>query len=84
MASGAFAAGGGRGGLRTPNGKLKVTIGPETEVLDPPHGKDISVQMVADLRRMLAQTGLGPAGGPALSDQRSRDYGDSRWGEPGS
>jgi hypothetical protein len=66
-----------------PNGKLKVTIGPETEVLDPPHDKDIPVQMVADLRRMLAQAGLGPAGGPALSDERSRDYGDSRWGEPG-
>jgi hypothetical protein len=65
------------------NGKLAVTIGPETEVLDPPHGKDIPVQMVIDLRRMLANAGLGPAGSAPARDQRSRDYGDSRWGEPG-
>jgi hypothetical protein len=67
-----------------PNGKVKVTIGPETEVLHPPHGKDIDAQMVADLRRMLQQAGFGPHEGKVSADDRSRDYGDSRWGEPGS
>ena len=36
------------------NGKFKVTLGPETEVLERPRGKDIDVQMVVDLRRMLS------------------------------
>jgi len=66
------------------NGKSKVTIGPETEVFDPPRGKDASLQAVADLRRMLRQAGLDPAGTPAATDRRSRDYGDSRRGEPGT
>jgi hypothetical protein len=39
------------------NGKIKVTIGPETEVIEPPRGKDIDVQMVVDLRRMLNSAG---------------------------
>jgi hypothetical protein len=43
------------------NGKLKVTLGPETEVLERPRGKDIDVQMVVDLRRMLTSAGLGAA-----------------------
>jgi len=47
-----------------PNGKVKVTIGPETEVLNRPRGKDIDVQMVLDLRRMLRSAGL--AGAPAV------------------
>jgi hypothetical protein len=64
------------------NGKLKVTLGPETEVLTAPQGKDIDVQMVVDLRRMLTQAGFGPDGTPPISDERSRDHGDSRWGEP--
>jgi len=37
------------------NGKFKVTLGPETEVLDAPRGKDIDEQMIVDLRRMLSQ-----------------------------
>ena len=41
------------------NGKFKVTLGPETEVLERPRGKDIDVQMVVDLRRMLSSAGLG-------------------------
>jgi hypothetical protein len=41
-----------------PNGKFKVTVGPETEVLNRPRGKDIDVQMVVDLRRMLSSAGL--------------------------
>jgi hypothetical protein len=43
------------------NGKLRVTLGDETEVLDPPHGKDIDKQMIVDLRRMLKGAGLTPA-----------------------
>ena len=42
------------------NGKVKVELGPETEVLHPPHGKDIDEQMVVDLRRMLTNAGLAP------------------------
>ena len=41
-----------------PNGKVKVTVGPETEVLNRPRGKDIDMQMVVDLRRMLSSAGL--------------------------
>jgi hypothetical protein len=44
------------------NGKLKVTLGPETEVLEAPRGKDIDEQMIVDLRRMLRQAGLTPDG----------------------
>ncbi|HZD69756.1 MAG TPA: hypothetical protein VFA45_12890 [Actinomycetes bacterium] len=43
-----------------PNGKLRVTLGPETQVLQPPGGKDIDRQMVVDLRRMLTNAGLAP------------------------
>jgi hypothetical protein len=44
------------------NGKLRVTLGDETEVLQPPHGKDIDQQMIVDLRRMLGRAGLAPGG----------------------
>jgi hypothetical protein len=43
------------------NGKLRVTLGPETEVLQPPGGKDIDQQMIVDLRRMLSNAGLEPS-----------------------
>jgi hypothetical protein len=42
------------------NGKLRVTLGDETEVLQPPHEKDIDQQMIVDLRRMLRRAGLEP------------------------
>ncbi len=64
------------------NGKLKVTLGSETEVLHRPHAKDIDVQMVTDLRRMLEQAGLRPGAGPAVPDELARDHGDGRWGKP--
>ena len=64
------------------NAKFKVSIGPETEVFERPRGKDIDVQMVVDLRRMLTAAGLGPAGESAVADERTRDHGDSRWGSP--
>jgi hypothetical protein len=40
------------------NGKFKVTLGPETEVIERPRGKDIDKQMIVDLRRMLAGAGF--------------------------
>ena len=65
------------------NGKIKVTLGPETEVLSPPHGKEVSTQTIVDVRRMLTEAGYGPRGAPAVTDQRGhRDHGDGRWGEP--
>jgi hypothetical protein len=44
------------------NGKLKVTLGPSTEIFHQPHGKDIDQQMIVDLRRMLTQAGFVPHG----------------------
>jgi hypothetical protein len=43
------------------DGKLRVTLGDETEVLQPLHGKDIDQQMIVDLRRMLRHAGLASA-----------------------
>jgi hypothetical protein len=60
------------------NGKLRVTLGPETELLPAPHGKDVDIQLVVDLRRMLKQAGFAPA----IADQDARDHGDGQWGEP--
>ena len=45
------------------NGKFRVTVGSETEVLEAPRGKDIDEQMIVDLRRMLRGAGLSPDGG---------------------
>jgi hypothetical protein len=64
------------------NGKLKVALGPETEVLPEAHGKDVDVQIVVDLRRMLTQAGLAPDGSTAIADESTRDHGDGQWGEP--
>jgi hypothetical protein len=65
-----------------PNGKLKVSLGPETEALTAPRGKDVDVQMLVDLRRMLRQAGFAPESSPATADQLARDHGDGQWGEP--
>ena len=43
------------------NGKVKVELGGETEVLQPPNGKDVDRQMIVDLRRMLTNAGLIPS-----------------------
>jgi hypothetical protein len=64
------------------NGKLKVAVGPETEVLPAPEGKDVDVQLLVDLRRMLTQAGFAPDGGSPIADQATRDHGDGQWGEP--
>ncbi len=41
-----------------PNGRVEVTLGGESEVFDRPHGKDVDVQMLEDLRRMLTAAGF--------------------------
>jgi hypothetical protein len=68
--------------VQQPNGKFKVTIGPETEVMTPPRDKDIDKQTVVDLRRMLEGAGLDPQHHEPRPDERVRDHGDGRWGEP--
>ena len=40
------------------NGRLRVTLGAETEVFDPPREKDVDEQMIVDLRRMLTAAGF--------------------------
>jgi hypothetical protein len=40
------------------DGRLRVTLGGEMETFDPPHGKDVDVQMLVDLRRMLRSAGI--------------------------
>jgi hypothetical protein len=42
-----------------PDGKYLVHVGGETEVLTRPKDKDIDVQQVVDLRRMLTTAGYG-------------------------
>jgi hypothetical protein len=46
--------------VEEPNGRYRVTLGAETEVVDRPHGKDVDVQLLVDLRRMLGNAGLEP------------------------
>jgi len=64
------------------NGKLRVTLGPETEMLPAPHGKDVDIQIVVDVRRMLKQAGFAPENSQPIADQSTRDHGDGQWGEP--
>jgi hypothetical protein len=64
------------------NGMFKVALGPETEVFERPHSKDVDERMVLDLRRMLREAGFSPDGAESLPDERSRNYGDNRWGLP--
>jgi hypothetical protein len=40
------------------NGKIRVTLAGETEVLQPPRGKDIDPAMIVDLRRMFTSAGF--------------------------
>jgi hypothetical protein len=39
------------------DGKFKVELGGETEVFVKPHHKDVDVQLIVDLRRMLTSAG---------------------------
>ena len=41
------------------DGKFRVQVGTETEVLTRPKHKDIDVQQIVDLRRMLTNAGYG-------------------------
>jgi hypothetical protein len=41
------------------DGKVGVTVGATTEYFDPPANKDVDVQTVVDLRRMLTGAGYG-------------------------
>jgi hypothetical protein len=45
------------------DGRIKVTLGSETETFDPPRHHDIDEQMVVDLRRMLKGAGIAPTAG---------------------
>ena len=40
------------------DGRLSATLGGETETFDPPHAKDVDVQMLVDLRRMLRRADI--------------------------
>jgi len=46
------------------DGKADVRVGSERAFLEPPVGKDVDVQMVLDLRKMLSRAGYGPGGPP--------------------
>jgi hypothetical protein len=43
------------------NGKVKVELGAQTEIFQPPDGKDVDRQMIVDLRRLLTNAGLQPS-----------------------
>ena len=43
------------------DGKFAVTLGGEKEIFDRPRNKDVDVQMLVDLRRMLEGAGYGPS-----------------------
>jgi hypothetical protein len=49
--------------VQEPNGKVRLTIGPETHVVVPPRGKDVDTPLLVELRRMLLGAGWGSAGG---------------------
>ena len=43
------------------DGKVTVRVGSGLETFDPPAGKDVDVQTVVDLRRLLTQAGYAPS-----------------------
>lgn len=42
------------------DGKVRITIGAESEVVHHPKHKDIDTQLIVDLRRMLKNAGYAP------------------------
>ena len=64
------------------NGKLNVALGPGDGGGPYPRGKDVDLQSVVDLCRLLKQAGFAPDRAPAITDERVRDHGDGRWSEP--
>jgi hypothetical protein len=51
------------------DGKILVTLGGESEIIEPPSQKDIGPQLVVDLRRMLRNAGYGAAPEVTGSDE---------------
>jgi hypothetical protein len=45
------------------DGRFRVTLGSEVEVFDRTHGKDVTMEQITDLRRMLTHAGYGPGAG---------------------
>jgi len=48
------------------DGKIRAVIGGEQIVITRPRGKDIDVQVVVDLRRLLTQAGYAPVAHDAI------------------
>jgi hypothetical protein len=40
------------------DGKVEITVGDETMVLEPPHGKDVDKDTIVDLRHLLSRAGI--------------------------
>ena len=60
------------------NGKFTVNLGSGTQLFEAPRGKDIDVQVIVDLRRMLREAGWAPDDEAPTLDTRQRDHGDGR------
>jgi hypothetical protein len=45
------------------DGRFRITIGSEVEVFDRSHGKDVTLEQITDLRRMLTHAGLSSESG---------------------
>jgi hypothetical protein len=45
------------------DGRFRISIGTEVEVFDRTHGKDVTMEQITDLRRMLTHAGFGPDAG---------------------
>ena len=45
------------------DGRFRVTLGSEVEVFDRSHSKDVTMEQITDLRRMLTHAGFGPESG---------------------
>lgn len=42
------------------DGRVRVSAAGHVEVFDHHHGKDVTMEQIADLRRLLEEAGLGP------------------------
>jgi hypothetical protein len=40
------------------DGKVEITVGDETMVVEPPHGKDVDKDTIVDLRHLLSRAGI--------------------------
>ena len=57
------------------DGKVAVTVGPTTEFFDVPAHKDVSTEMIVNLRRLLAAAGYESPAGEAGPDDRGNASG---------